>query len=85
MIFLLPAWNDTGDILKKFRKWFNDNVRKKWNNNKNRPLRRTFDRCQGSLDDAIALQPDRVDSETWMNFLLTYEKNNQDDGSGLVK
>ena len=48
-------------------------------------LCRTFDRCQGSIDDTTTLQPDRVDSETWMNLLSTYEKNSQDDGSELVK
>jgi len=29
---------------------------------KNRSLRRTFDRCTGSIDEATTLQADRVDS-----------------------
>ena len=83
--FSLPAWNNTGDIPRKFHKWFNDNARKKWNDNKNRSLCRTFDRCQGSINDATALQPDKVGNKTWMNLLSTFEKNSQDDESGLVK
>ena len=83
--FSLPFWNNTGDIPRKFRKWFIDNAKKKWNDNKNHSMRRIFDRCQGFIDDATAFQPDRVDSETWMNHLLTYEKSSQDDESGLVK
>ena len=53
--FSLPAWNDTGDIPRKFCKWFNDNARKKWNDNKNHCMHRSFDRCQGFIDDATAL------------------------------
>lgn len=65
--------------------WFNENARHKWNDNKNRALRRMFDRCQGSIEEASAHPPAMIDNETWTSLLSTYKKNNEDDGSGMVR
>ena len=64
-----------GEVVKKFREWFNDSARHKWNDHKNRTLHRTFVRCKNSIAEASAHPPAQINSETWASLLSTYEKN----------
>lgn len=81
----MPAWNDNSDTANQFRKWFNRSAQHKWNQHKNRSLRRMFDRCKGNIEVASTHPPPQIDSETWSNLLSTYKKNSENDGSGSVK
>ena len=84
----LPPWNDMGQVAKKFRKWFNDSARHKWNDHKNHTLHRTLVRCHNSIAEASAHPLAYIDNETWSSLLSTYENNGshlaEGSGSGSV-
>ena len=73
----LPAWTETSELAKNFRVWFNNSARHKWNDFKNRSLRRTFSYCQAAGTDASAHPLTQIGEETWGKLLSTYEKNTQ--------
>ena len=81
-IFALPPWTDQGAVATKFRKWFNYIANKRWSDNKNRSLRRTY----VSLGEAaVENPPDRCDSELWGQLIQQYQATQEADGTGTIK
>lgn len=84
-MFTLPDWNDQHDSAVEFRKWFNNNARQRYNDNKWRSLYRTFERCNGDIAMASQHVPPRLDRDTWVALCQQYAANILPDESGLVK
>ena len=84
-IFSLSEWGDQRKVAVDFRKWFNDNARHRFNDNKWRSMYRTFKRYKGDVAMAIQHVPENLDSDTWAALCEQYAEHMLPDESGLVK
>jgi hypothetical protein len=83
-IFSLPPWGDLSERSSKFRVWFNQNARQRFNDHKWRSLIRTFEKFNGDVALAVQHVPDCLDSETWEALCHQYAANVLPDDSGKV-
>src|SRR3954468_6795620 len=80
--FAFPPWGDQRDVAIKFRKWFNHNANKRWSDNKNRSLRRTYVRLGPIAADH---PPEHIGAEIWGPLIEHYNMTSQTDEDGTVK
>ena len=81
IVALLP-WTDQGAVATKFRKWFNNVANKRWSDNKNRSLRRTYDSLGAAVPEH---SPDQCDPEIWGQLIQQYQATQEADETGTVK